>query len=124
MQLCFTCTVCGLSAAVKAQLEKLVEKNYHLNMSARDAYRSYLQAYASHSLKDVFNVNTLDLQLVAKAVGLQVPPRVQLNFSASMRGDKKQRKKGGGKGGKGGKGDGWQVCADFDCSMLIAKCTF
>jgi len=93
---------------VQAQLEKLVEKNYHLNMSARDAYRSYLQAYASHSLKDVFNVNTLDLQLVAKAVGLQVPPRVQLNFSASMRGDKKQRKKGGGKGGKGGKGDGWQ----------------
>merc|ERR1712166_1436256 len=93
---------------VQAQLEKLVEKNYHLNMSARDAYRSYLQAYASHSLKDVFNVNTLDLQLVAKAVGLQVPPRVQLNFSASMRDDKKQRKKGGGKGGKGGKGDGWQ----------------
>jgi len=86
---------------VQAQLEKLVEKNYHLNMSARDAYRSYLQAYASHSLKDVFNVNALDLQLVAKAVGLQVPPRVQLNFSASMRGDKKRQK-------KGPKQDGWQ----------------
>merc|ERR1712166_456332 len=79
---------------VQAQLEKLVEKNYHLNMSARDAYRSYLQAYSSHSLKDVFNVNELDLQLVAKAFGLNAPPNVQLNFSASMRGDKKKHKSG------------------------------
>merc|ERR1712166_576515 len=79
---------------VQAQLEKLVEKNYHLNISARDGYRSYLQAYSSHSLKDVFNVNELDLQLVAKAFGLNAPPNVQLNFSASMRGDKKKHKSG------------------------------
>ena len=80
---------------VQSQLERLIEKNYHLNMSARDGYRSYLQAYSSHSLKDVFNVNELDLQLVAKAYGLNAPPNVQLNFSASMRGDKKKGKKGG-----------------------------
>merc|ERR1711934_1198879 len=88
---------------VQAQLEKLIEKNYHLNTSARDAYRSYLQAYASHSLKDVFNVQALDLQLVAKAVGLQVPPRVQLNFSASMRSEKKGARNKGKK-----KQEGWQ----------------
>lgn len=81
---------------VQSQLEKLIEKNYHLNMSARDGYRSYLQAYASHSLKDVFNVNELDLQLVARAYGLHAPPNVQLNISASMRGSKKKGKGGGG----------------------------
>eukprot|EP00658_Telonema_sp_P-2_P077086 TRINITY_DN6894_c0_g1_i4.p1 TRINITY_DN6894_c0_g1~~TRINITY_DN6894_c0_g1_i4.p1 ORF type:complete len:544 (-),score=191.03 TRINITY_DN6894_c0_g1_i4:197-1828(-) len=91
----------GKLSNVQSQLEKLVEKNYHLNTSARDAYRSYLQAYSSHSLKDVFNVQSLDLQMVAKAFGLQIPPRVQLNFSASMRGDKKRS--------KGKKQQGWQV---------------
>lgn len=40
-----------------------MEKNYYLNKSARDAYRSYLLAYASHSHKDIFNVHELDLQV-------------------------------------------------------------
>ncbi|KAJ2681366.1 ATP-dependent RNA helicase, partial [Coemansia spiralis] len=35
-------------ANVQSQLEKLVEKNFYLNRSARDGYRSYLQAYASY----------------------------------------------------------------------------
>ena len=38
-------------ANVQPQLEKLVAKNYYLHKSARDAYRSYLHAYNSHSLK-------------------------------------------------------------------------
>ena len=38
-------------ANVQAQLEKLVEKNYYLHQSAREAYRSYLHAYNSHQLK-------------------------------------------------------------------------
>jgi len=68
------------------QLEKLIEKNYYLNRSAREGYRSYLQAYASHSLKNIFNVNKLDLQLVAKGFGFSVPPKVNLSifsFSSS-----------------------------------------
>ena len=64
---------------IQSQLEKLVEKNYYLNRSARDGYRSYLQAYASHSLKNIFNVNKLDLQLVAHGFGFAVPPKVQLS---------------------------------------------
>jgi hypothetical protein len=44
------------------QMMMLVEKNYYLNKSARDAYRSYLLSYASHSHKDIFNVHELDLQ--------------------------------------------------------------
>lgn len=67
-------------ANVQQQLENLIEKNYYLHKSARDAYRSYLQAYASHSLKDVFNVNRLDLQAVGKSFGFAVPPKVNLSI--------------------------------------------
>ena len=69
-----------------------MEKNYYLNKSARDAYRSYLLAYASHSHKDIFNVHELDLQAVARGFGFSVPPRVDVNLSA--KGAKKGRVKG------------------------------
>ena len=46
-------------ANVQSELESLLEKNYYLHTSARDAYRSYLQSYASHSLKETFNVNEI-----------------------------------------------------------------
>ena len=62
------------------QLEKLIAKNYYLHRSARDGYRSYLQAYASHSLKSVFNVELLDLQRVAKSFGFSNPPSVSLSI--------------------------------------------
>ena len=61
------------------QLERLIGKNYYLHRSARDAFRSYLQSYASHSLKAVFNVEELDLQRVAKAFGFSTPPGVSLS---------------------------------------------
>jgi len=80
----------GKVANVQAALTKLVEKNYYLHKAARDAYRSYLLAYASHGHKDVFNVHALDLASVARAFGFAVPPRVDLNLSA--RGDKQQRR--------------------------------
>jgi ATP-dependent RNA helicase DDX18/HAS1 len=83
-----------------------VEKNYYLNRSARDGYRSYLQSYASHSLKNIFDVNALDLQKVAKAFGFTVPPSVNVNISASGKTDRSQRRNGAGLkhgGGKHGK---------------------
>lgn len=64
--------------SVSLQLERLIEKNYYLHNSAKDGYQSYLKAYASHSLKSVFNVENLDLQKVAKAYGFTVPPSVTL----------------------------------------------
>lgn len=36
-------------ADVQEQFMKLIEKNFYLNQAARDAYRSYLQSYASHA---------------------------------------------------------------------------
>ncbi|KAJ3137606.1 ATP-dependent RNA helicase [Geranomyces variabilis] len=88
-------------ANVQSQLERLVEKNYYLNRSAKDGYRSYLQAYASHSLKKIFDVNVLDLQKVARAYGFTVPPSVNLVIGASGKGDRKVRKQGGGGSGAG-----------------------
>jgi len=54
-----------------------------LNCAAKDAYRSYLQAYSSHHQKDIFDVNALDLGAIAKSFGLQVPPRVDLAVKVS-----------------------------------------
>jgi ATP-dependent RNA helicase DDX18/HAS1 len=79
-------------ANVQSQLERLVEKNYYLNKSAKDGYRSYLQAYASHSLKQIFNVESLDLQKVAKAYGFSVPPSVNLLIGASGKSSFSSRK--------------------------------
>jgi len=63
-------------ANVQSQLEKLVEKNYYLHQSAKDAYRSYLLSYNSHQLKAIFNVHALDLAAVGKSFGFTRPPRV------------------------------------------------
>lgn len=63
---------------VQNQLEKLIDKNYYLNQSAKDGYRSYLQAYSSYALKKIFDVNNLNLTKVAKAFGFVKPPKVNL----------------------------------------------
>ncbi|KAK9847181.1 hypothetical protein WJX84_012444 [Apatococcus fuscideae] len=72
-------------ANVQSQLEKLIEKNYYLNQSAKDAYRSYVLAYNSHQLKSIFNVHTLDLLAVAKSFGFTMPPRVNLNIESKAK---------------------------------------
>jgi len=77
-------------ANVQSQLDKLVEKTYYLHKSSKDAYRGYLLAYASHSLKDIFDVSRLDLQKVAKSFGLTVPPKVSLPVKTVGRNSKRK----------------------------------
>jgi ATP-dependent RNA helicase DDX18/HAS1 len=91
---------------VQSQLQRLIEKNYYLNKAAKDAYRSYLLAYASHSHRDIFDVHSLDLQAVGLAFGFIVPPRVDLAFSA------KGRKQQGKPQGKGKASSGHAFSAD------------
>jgi len=79
-------------AKVQPQLEKMVGENYSLNRSAKDGYRSYLQAYASHSMKEIFNVHDLDLMAVAKSFAFNDPPRVNLNLMGSSKGGGKARR--------------------------------
>ena len=87
-------------------MEKLITKNFYLFKSAKEAYRSYIQAYASHALKNVFDVDKLDLALVAKSFGFQVPPPVNLSVASSNKGKRKGKSdfyKGKGGGQKKGK---------------------
>ncbi|KAG0702700.1 P-loop containing nucleoside triphosphate hydrolase protein [Suillus ampliporus] len=83
-------------ANVQSQLEKLLQKNYFLHQSARDGFRSYLQAYASYSLKKIFDINALDLAKVGKAFGFAVPPRVNVNIGGGKptTGNKRRRNEG------------------------------
>jgi len=98
---------------IQSQLQRLIEKNYYLNCAARDAYRSYLLSYASHSLRDIFNVHELDLAAVGRAFGFTAPPRVDLAFS--MKGPKTKRHNdkvvSGGKGKSGQSGSGHSFSA-------------
>uniref|UniRef100_A0A7N6BQW5 ATP-dependent RNA helicase n=1 Tax=Anabas testudineus TaxID=64144 RepID=A0A7N6BQW5_ANATE len=65
---------------IQSQLEKLIEKNYYLHKSAQEAYKSYVRAYDSHSLKQIYSVNTLNLPMVAMSFGFKVPPYVDLSI--------------------------------------------
>ncbi|KAK4120337.1 DEAD-domain-containing protein [Parathielavia appendiculata] len=76
---------------VQSQLEKLIGSNYYLNQSAKDGYRSYIHAYASHSLRSVFDIHKLDLVKVAKSFGFSTPPRVDITLAAGMSRDKKSQ---------------------------------
>lgn len=88
-------------ARVQPQLEKLIATNYALNRSAKDGYRSYLQSYASHGMKEIFNVHELDLAAVATSFCFDNPPRVNLNMMGSAKGERRR-------GGGGGIGEGYK----------------
>ncbi|KAE8148974.1 ATP-dependent RNA helicase has1 [Aspergillus avenaceus] len=70
---------------VQSQLEKLIGQNYYLNKSAKEGYRSYLQAYASHSLRSVYDIHKLDLVKVAKGFGFSTPPRIDITLGSSLK---------------------------------------
>ncbi|PON24540.1 ATP-dependent RNA helicase HAS1 [Trichoderma gamsii] len=78
---------------VQSQLEKLIGKNYYLQQSAKDAFKAYLHAYASHSLRSVYDVQKLDLVKIAKSFGFSTPPRVDIQLGASMGRDKVQARR-------------------------------
>ena len=80
-------------ANVQSQLEKLIGQNYYLNKSAKEGFRSYLNAYASHSLRSVYDVHRLDLRKVAKSFGFETPPRVDLTLGANLARDKKVQRR-------------------------------
>ncbi|KAB1212713.1 DEAD-box ATP-dependent RNA helicase 27 [Morella rubra] len=79
-------------ANVQSHLEKLVASNY-LNKSAKDAYRSYILAYNSHSMKDIFDVHRLDLQAVAASFCFSNPPKVTLDIDSGASKFKRKMRK-------------------------------
>ncbi|XP_008665242.3 DEAD-box ATP-dependent RNA helicase 27 [Zea mays] len=79
-----------------SQLENIVSGNYFLNKSAKEAYRSYLLAYNSHSMKDIFDIHQLDLKKVAASFCFKEPPKVNLDLESSASRHRKMRKVFGG----------------------------
>jgi len=71
------------SDGIQDQLEKLVSSNYYLKTSARQAFEGYLLAYSSTQLKNVFDVQKLDLAQVAHGFALSTPPPVRIDLSQS-----------------------------------------
>ncbi|KAI6178734.1 RNA helicase [Aphelenchoides besseyi] len=63
---------------IQPQLEKIISQNYYLNKSAKEGYKAYVRAYDSHALKQIFDVNTLDLVQVAKS-SQKIKPREKYN---------------------------------------------
>ena len=63
-------------ANIQAQLEQLIDKNFFLNKSATAAFKAYVRAYASHSVKTIFDVSSLDFNKVALSFGFTTPPAV------------------------------------------------
>eukprot|EP00096_Caligus_rogercresseyi_P004032 TRINITY_DN1815_c0_g1_i1.p1 TRINITY_DN1815_c0_g1~~TRINITY_DN1815_c0_g1_i1.p1 ORF type:complete len:602 (+),score=165.27 TRINITY_DN1815_c0_g1_i1:29-1834(+) len=68
---------------IQPQLEKLIAKNYFLNASAKEAFKGYVRAYESHSLKQIFDVQTLDLKAVGKSFGFVNPPHIDIGVYSS-----------------------------------------
>ncbi|XP_008558755.1 probable ATP-dependent RNA helicase pitchoune [Microplitis demolitor] len=85
-------------ANIQPQLEQIISKNYHLNLSAKEAFKSYVRAYDSHHLKQIFDVETLDLFQVGKSFGFATPPAVDLKVGVSKASRPRKRLGGGGYG--------------------------
>ncbi|XP_014258537.1 probable ATP-dependent RNA helicase pitchoune [Cimex lectularius] len=80
---------------IQAQLEKLIQTNYFLNLSAKEGFKAYVRSYDSHHLKTIFDIETLDLMSVAKSFGFTVPPAVDLKIN-SKKGSRPRKRCGGG----------------------------
>uniref|UniRef100_A0ACD5YKZ1 Uncharacterized protein n=1 Tax=Avena sativa TaxID=4498 RepID=A0ACD5YKZ1_AVESA len=81
---------------LQSHLENIVGENYFLNQSAKEAYRSYILAYNSHAMKDIFNVHDLDMKSVAASFCFKNPPKVNLDLESSASKRRKTRKVDGG----------------------------
>jgi len=85
---------------IQPQLEKLISKNYFLNISAKEAYKAYVRAYESHSLKQIYDVQSLCLKAVGLSFGFVVPPHIDIGVAASFKARPRKQDKMGGKGGE------------------------
>ena len=70
---------------IQPQMEKLISKNYFLNVSAKEAYKAYVRAYESHSLKQIYDVHNLDLASVGRSFGFVVPPHIDIGVAPSKK---------------------------------------
>ncbi|CAD2214311.1 ATP-dependent RNA helicase DDX18/HAS1 [Angomonas deanei] len=89
----YTFDLSKLNPGIQEQLEKLVSSNYYLRSSAKQAYEGYLLSYSSSQLKNVFNIQKLDLAAVARGFALSEPPPIRLDLSESAANMSKKSRK-------------------------------
>ncbi|KAJ3440167.1 atp-dependent RNA helicase ddx18 [Anaeramoeba flamelloides] len=68
---------------IQRQLEAMIEKNYSLKALAIDAFRSFFNAYDSHFLKEIFDINKLHKEKIARSFGLTSTP--QIHFTSNIK---------------------------------------
>jgi ATP-dependent RNA helicase DDX18/HAS1 len=81
---------------IQPKLEKTMEENYFLYKEATEAFRSIVKAYSAHQLKDIFDFKALDVQGVAKSLGLSSTPYINkdsISVSSGSIENKLKRKK-------------------------------
>lgn len=82
-----------ITEAQQKQFNQLVMSNYYLRMSAKQAYEGYLLSYSASQLKNVYDIQSLDLATVARGFGLSEPPAIRVDLSESAaRLNKRERK--------------------------------
>ncbi|KRY71363.1 putative ATP-dependent RNA helicase pitchoune, partial [Trichinella pseudospiralis] len=65
-------------ADIQDRLENLINNEFFLCISAKEAFTGYVRAYESHHMKDVFNVRSLNIAMVSKSFGFRTPLHVDL----------------------------------------------
>jgi hypothetical protein len=71
-------------ADIQGQIEYHVTRSESFSRYAKEAYGSYLIAYASHSFRDVYNVHDLNKNDVAAAFGLVQLPEIESDDETSV----------------------------------------
>lgn len=79
-------------------MQQLIAKNYFLHVSAKEAFKSYVRAYDAHHLKDIFNIESVDLAKAAISFGFTTPPAIDLSVNSSKQNRPRKRHNGGGLG--------------------------
>jgi ATP-dependent RNA helicase DDX18/HAS1 len=79
-------------------IANILTTNRELLKLAKEALRSYLMSYDSHSLNDCFNVAKLDIESLAKSFGFEELPHLDIQVSSGRKDDgawiqKEKRKK-------------------------------
>ena len=63
-----------------------------MNLSAKEAFKAYVRSYESHSLKNIFNVQTLDLKAVGQSFGFVSPPHIDIGVGVSKKFAREQKR--------------------------------
>ncbi|KAI5181576.1 ATP-dependent RNA helicase DDX18/HAS1 [Nematocida sp. AWRm80] len=70
---------------ISAHLIKAVSNNYYLEKDARNALKTYIQAYAGHKLKTVFDATKIDLNKIATSFGLSTVGKLDVTIGANKK---------------------------------------